>query len=90
MFYETSHRAFARRACESLRRILVQVHAPAKKIIAIYLPPAGGKLCEAFNIFFVRLRKRRDFVTVSLIIARPSCARRFRMLKFFKMFFTVA
>ena len=38
---------------------------------------------------FVRLRKNQEFVTVSLIIARPSCARRFRMLKFFKMFFTV-
>ncbi len=88
VFYETSHRAFTRRARESLRRILVQVHAPGENELHLICRLRAENSARLL-IFFVRLRKRRDFVTVSLIIARPSCARRFRMLKFFKMFFTV-
>ena len=62
--------------------------APGHGLLTLSPEPAGFR--GIFALFsFVRLRKNREFVTVSLIIAWPSCARRFRMLKFFKMFFTV-
>ena len=62
--------------------------APGHGLLTLSPEPAGFRGIFAF-FSFVRLRKNQEFVTVSLIIARPSCARRFRMLKFFKMFFTV-